>query len=41
MVELAVATSIPPSVWAEQDDAAILTAMVVLAEQYEAVKRGR
>lgn len=40
MVELAIATSIPPAVWAAEDDATIVTAMQVLAEQAEAVRRG-
>lgn len=40
MVELAVATSIPAAVWAAEDDATIATALAVLAEQAEAVRRG-
>jgi hypothetical protein len=40
-VELAIATSIPPAAWAGEDDATLATALVVLAEQVEAVRRGR
>lgn len=40
MAELAVATSIPPAVWAVEDDAMLATVLAVLAEQYEAVRRG-
>lgn len=41
MVELAVATSIPPAAWAGEDDATIATALQVLHEQWEAINRGR
>ena len=41
MVELAVATSIPPQVWEMADDATLATVLVVLAEQAEAMRVGR
>lgn len=40
MVELAVATGIPAGVWAEEDDATIVTALQVLADQAERLRRG-
>lgn len=41
MVALALATNIAPSVWAEQTDEAIVTALDLLEEQAERVRRGR
>ena len=38
MVELAVATGIPPSVWAAEDDATLATALQVLEQ---VARRGR
>lgn len=40
MVELAIETGIPAAVWAAEDDATIATALVVLAERAEAIRRG-
>jgi hypothetical protein len=39
-VELAIVTSIPPGVWALEDDATIATALQVLAEQAERARHG-
>ncbi len=39
MVELAVATGIPPAVWAAESDWTIATALAVLADQAAALKR--
>jgi len=41
MVDLALATSIAPSVWAAEDDAAIATALEILADRAERAKRRR
>ena len=41
IVELAIATNIAPSVWALEDDPTIATALAVLAEQADRVRRGR
>jgi hypothetical protein len=41
IVELAIATNTAPAVWAGEDDAVIATALEVLAEQAERVRRGR
>lgn len=41
IVELAIATNIPPSAWMLEDDATIVTALTVLAEQAERIRRGR
>jgi hypothetical protein len=41
MVDLALATSIPPSVWAEQDDASIATALEMLQERADRSRRRR
>jgi hypothetical protein len=41
IVELAIATNIAPSLWAGEDDATIATALTVLAEQAERIRRGR
>lgn len=38
---LAVETGIPPSVWADEDDRAITTALKILEEREEAVSRGK
>jgi hypothetical protein len=39
MVDLALATGIAPSVWAEQDDASIATALEILAARAERRRR--
>lgn len=41
IVELAIATSIPMCHWETADDATIATALTVLEEQAERVRRGR
>jgi hypothetical protein len=41
IVELAVVTGIAPAVWALEDDAVIATALAVLAEQAERLRRGQ
>jgi len=41
IVELALATNIAPASWACEDDATIATALTVLAEQAERLRRGR
>lgn len=38
-MELAVATNIPPAQWAGEDDATIVTALAVLAEQADRARR--
>ena len=40
-MELAIATSIPVADWAAEDDGTIATALTVLAEQAERVRRGK
>ena len=39
MVDLALATSIAPSAWAAEDDASIATALELLAERAEKMRR--
>lgn len=41
MAELSIETGIPPAVWAAEDDAMIATVLQVLADQSEAIRRGR
>ena len=40
-MELAIATGIPPASWAGEDDGTLATALTVLAEQAEELRRGR
>jgi hypothetical protein len=40
-VELALATSIAPAEWLREDDATIVTALTILAEQSKRGRRGR
>ena len=41
MVDLALATSIAPSVWAAEDDSSIATALQILADRADAVRTRR
>lgn len=40
-MELAIATNTAPAAWVEEDDATIATALQVLAENAERMRRGK